>query len=293
MNRVLCLAVLVLSGLALAVGAAVPADRRAAAPAAAEGYAEDVFTQPSRSIDLAATVGGIVRAIDADEGARVKTGDPVLRLEASAEEVAVRTAKLIAEDKSEEEGAKATLEQAKYEAKITKQLAGEHVEAELLMHQKEAAADVALYKYEAAKKAREKAGLDLEAAQINLDRRTIRSPQAGLITRMPKDPGEAVQPLETVAQIAVIDPLHILIHPPARLLGAFRIGQTLPVEILEPRRQTLTAKVDVVNEVVEPASNTFRVRLVVANPEGTVPAGVKVRVTLADPAALAAPAPKP
>ena len=165
------------------------------------------------------------------------------------------------------------------------------MEAELLAKQKQMAADVAAAKYETAKKVREKAALDLEAARINLARRTIKAPVTALVTRMPKEPGTAVQPLETVAQLSVTDPLHILIHPPARLLGLFRVGQTLPVEILEPKHATITAKVQVVNEVVEPASNTFRVRLVVENAQGLVPAGVKVRVTVTGPESLKNPEP--
>jgi membrane fusion protein, heavy metal efflux system len=286
MNRVLILTTLVLAMVAAALGAAGPADSKAPAPAAPPAYTEDVFTQPSMTIDLAAAVGGIVRAVDADEGAIVKAGDPIIRLDDSTEAVALRAAQLAAEDTSEEKGALATLEQAKYEAEVTAKLALERVEAQLLAKQKQAAADVAAAKYEGAKRARERAGLELEAAKISLARRTIKAPVRCLVTRMPKHPGEAVQPLETVGQLSVTDPLHILIHPPARLLGTFRVGQTLPVEILEPKRETITAKVEVVNEVVEPASNTFRVRLAVPNADGHVSAGVKVRVTVAGPESL-------
>jgi RND family efflux transporter MFP subunit len=284
MNRLLMFAVLMLGTLSVALGAAGPADTKtpaAPAPAGNDAYAEEVFTQPSMTIDLAAAVGGIVRAVDADEGTAVKAGATVIRLDDSMETVAVRAAQLAAEDKSEEEGALATLHQAQYEAEVTRKLAGENVEADLLARQKEMARDVAAAKYETAKKAREKAALDLEGAKIALARRTIKAPVAGIVTRMPKDPGEAVQPLETVAQLSVTDPLHILIHPPTRLLGYFKVGQTMNIEILEPKRETLAAIVQVVNSVAEPASNTFRVRLVIANPDGRVAAGVKVRVSVA------------
>jgi RND family efflux transporter MFP subunit len=284
MNRMIVPAVLVLSMVAAAMGAAGPTDSKAPALAAAPAtYSEDVFTQPSMTIDLAAPVGGIIRAVNADEGANVKVGDPIIRLDDLAETVAVRAAQLAADDKSEEQGTLAAYEQARYEAEVTAKLAKENVEAVLLAKQKQSAADVAAAKHEGAKRNREKAALDVEAAKITLDRRTIKAPVRGLVTRMPKHPGEAVQPLETVGQLSVTDPLHILIHPPARLVGTFRVGQTIPVEILEPKRHTIEAKVQMVNDVVEPASNTFRVRLAVPNAEGQVPAGVKVRVTVAGP----------
>jgi multidrug efflux pump subunit AcrA (membrane-fusion protein) len=64
------------------------------------------------------------------------------------------------------------------------------------------------------------------------------------------------------------------------------VGQTLPVEVLEPTPQTVSTKVQVVNEVVDSASNTFRVRLVVENPEGRIGAGVRVRASVAGPESL-------
>jgi multidrug efflux pump subunit AcrA (membrane-fusion protein) len=64
------------------------------------------------------------------------------------------------------------------------------------------------------------------------------------------------------------------------------VGQTLPVEVLEPTPQTVTAKVQVVNEVVDSASNTFRVRLVVENPDGSIGAGIRVRANVAGPESL-------
>jgi RND family efflux transporter MFP subunit len=300
LGRALALAAVVLPAM-YAVLAAAPASPRAPAPAAAPApapaaaasrpaaWSEEVFTQPSKIIELAAAVGGIVKTVEADEGTPVKAGAVVLALDDALEEIAVRTAKLEAENNAEEQSARATMEQAQDEARIVKQLSSEGVEAELLMHQKALAADVARYKYEVAKKARQKAALDLEAAKAALERKKVRAPVAGLITRMPKEIGEAAQPLETVAQLAVTDTLHVLVHPPAQMLGALRVGQTLPLEILEPKPQTVTAKVEVVNEVVDAASNTFRVRLVIENADGRIGAGVRARVSVAGPEGLRSP----
>jgi RND family efflux transporter MFP subunit len=286
MNRNLAIAVLAIG---LAAVAATPVALRAAPEGAAETFVEETFTQPAMTIELASAVGGIIKPVKVDEGSRVSAGDIVIQLDNSTEDVAARAAQLAAEDKSEEESARVTMEQAQDEAKIIKQLAKEGAEAELLYHQKQLAADVARYKYEVAKKMRQRAALELEAAKIALQRRTIRAPVAGIITRMPKHAGEAVQLLETVGQMAVTDTLHVLIHPPARLLGTFKVGQTLAIEMLEPKRETVTAKVQIVNEVVESASNTFRVRLAIDNAAGALRAGVKVRITVAGPESLKGP----
>jgi len=280
MHRNLPIAVLAIG---LAAVAATPVALRAAQEGAAETFVEETFTQPAMTIDLASAVGGIIKPVKVDEGSRVSAGDVVIQLDDSTEDVAARAAQLAAEDKSDEESARVTMEQAQDEAKIIKQLAKEGAEADLLYHQKQLAADVARYKYEVAKKMRQRAALEWEAAKIALQRRTIRAPVAGIITRMPKHVGEAVQQLETVGQMAVTDTLHVLIHPPARLLGIFKVGQTLPIEMLEPQRETVTAKVQIVNEVVESASNTFRVRLAIDNAAGALRAGVKVRITVAGP----------
>ncbi len=265
----------------------------AGAGAAAEPFLEETFTAPSMTVDLAAAAGGIVKTVEADEGTAVKTGDLIIRLDTAAEEINVRAARLEAEDKSEEEASRLTMLQAQDEAKILKQLSSEGVEAQLLYHQKELAAEVAYFKYEVAKKNRQRAAMDLEAALVALERKIIRSPVSGVVTKMPKEPGEAVQPLETVAQIAVTDTLYVVIHPHARMLGMFRAGQRIPVEILEPQPQTVTATVQVANEVVEAASNTFRVRLVVDNTDGRIRAGVKARISIAGPESLKEPTTPP
>jgi len=272
-----------------AVGPVAAPAKAAATQAAAEAFTEEVFTQPSKTIELAAAVGGIVRGVPADEGTHVKAGDVVVALDDSTEEIAVRAAKLEAENDAEEQAARVTMEQAQEEARITRQLASEGVEAELLYRQKQMASEVAKFKYEVAKKDRQRAALDTEAARVALERKRICAPVAGVITRMPTEVGEAAEPLQTVAHMAVTDPLHIVFHPPARMLGLFKPGQTMAVEILEPKREAVTARVQVVNEVVDAASNTFRVRLVVENADGRIRAGVRVRVTVAGPESLKGP----
>ena len=280
-------AVALVGGSAAPAPAKAPASPAASAPAAETGpYTEEVFTQPSKVIELAAAVGGIVKTVGADEGTAVKAGDVVLALDDSAEQIVLRAAQLDAESDAEEQGARVTMEQAQEEARITKQLSSEGVEAELLYHQKQMAYEVAKYKYELAKKNRQRAALDAAAAKVALERRTIRAPVAGLVTRMPKEAGEAAELLETVAQMAVTDPLHVIIHPPARMLGMFKAGQTLAVEVLEPKRQSVGTKVQIVTPVVDPASNTFRVRLAMENPDGRLSAGVRACVSVAGPESL-------
>jgi len=146
--------------------------------------------------------------------------------------------------------------------------------------------EVALYKYELAKKNRRKAGVDADAAKVALQRKKVLAPVAGIVTRKPKEVGEAAQPLETVAHMAVVDPLHVIIHPPARMVGLLKVGQTLAVQVLEPKPQSVNTKVQVVNPVVDPASNTFRVRLAVDNPDNRINSGVRVRVSVTGPESL-------
>jgi multidrug efflux pump subunit AcrA (membrane-fusion protein) len=66
----------------------------------------------------------------------------------------------------------------------------------------------------------------------------------------------------------------------------FKVGQALTVEVLEPKTQSVTTKVQIVNPVVDPASDTFRVRLALENPGGRISAGVRVRVSITGPESL-------
>jgi multidrug efflux pump subunit AcrA (membrane-fusion protein) len=54
------------------------------------------------------------------------------------------------------------------------------------------------------------------------------------------------------------------------------------VHLNPPMDETLPARVDAVDPVIDAASDTFRIRLLLPNPGNTIPAGIRCSVTLPD-----------
>ena len=73
--------------------------------------------------------------------------------------------------------------------------------------------------------------------------------------------------------IAQIDPLNVEVVLPLERYGSIAIGSTATVHPAAPVGGSYPAKADVVDPVIDAASGTFGVRLILPNPNRTIPAG--------------------
>jgi multidrug efflux pump subunit AcrA (membrane-fusion protein) len=73
------------------------------------------------------------------------------------------------------------------------------------------------------------------------------------------------------------------------LLGSIAVGDAVDIRPEAPVNGTYTARVTVIDDVIDAASGTFRVRAELANPGERVAAGLRCKMTLAVPAAREAP----
>jgi membrane fusion protein (multidrug efflux system) len=121
------------------------------------------------------------------------------------------------------------------------------------------------------------AGLELKQQQEVLNLRTIRSPLNGVVVDRFLAPGERIAN-EKILKIAQIDPLNVEVIAPVELFGQVRPGMSGEVRFQPLLQGTFTAKVVVVDRVIDAASGTFGIRLELANPDNRVPAGIKCRV---------------
>jgi membrane fusion protein (multidrug efflux system) len=121
------------------------------------------------------------------------------------------------------------------------------------------------------------AGLELKQQQEVLALRTIRSPMNGVVVERFLAPGDRVGN-DKIVRIAQIDPLNVEVIAPVELFGQVRVGMTGEVRFLPLIQGAFTARVVVVDRVVDAASGTFGIRLELSNPDNRVPAGIKCRV---------------
>jgi multidrug efflux pump subunit AcrA (membrane-fusion protein) len=121
----------------------------------------------------------------------------------------------------------------------------------------------------------------------------------GVVTERKRSPGEHVYEQTPILTIAEINPLNVEIVINAEQYKLFKVGMTAEVLPSAPVGGSYTARVDVFDPVIDPGSNTFRVRLVLPKPRKCHPGGTALlrpaahRCALMKAAARAAPSGRP
>ena len=93
------------------------------------------------------------------------------------------------------------------------------------------------------------------------------------------NPGERVEE-KPLLRVAVIDPLRVELMVPTALYGQVRQGDQLRIQPELPGSAAVMATVRHVDRVFDAASNSFRVRLSLPNPNYRLPAGLRCRTEL-------------
>ena len=116
-------------------------------------------------------------------------------------------------------------------------------------------------------------------AQYNL--RLIRSPLNGVVSDVKLEPGEFIYETTPIVTLAQLDPLTVDLVLPNKLYGSVKIGEAVELHLLEPVDKVVNSTIDVIDPLIDPASDTFRVRLTLRNPGNKIPAGIRCVASLA------------
>ena len=88
---------------------------------------------------------------------------------------------------------------------------------------------------------------------------------------------------QTILTIAQIDPLRVEVILPTHLFGSVRVGDLVEIIPEPPLDQPHVAEVALVDRVLDGASGTFGVRLLLANPDHDLPGGLRCQARLMPP----------
>jgi RND family efflux transporter MFP subunit len=205
----------------------------------------------------------------------------LVELDADVEEAALAAAKY----KSVMEGpvlsAKTRLEYSRDKLKRREELVQQHFVS--AQDRDDTASEMRLAEAELvdAKDNRELAALEYKRLQAQVAERRLYSPFSGVVTELMQHPGELAQTGEgarAILKLAQTNPLRVEVILPVSMYGALRVGNRAQVQVEPPLTGRYTARVSIVDKVVDSASGTFGVRLDLPNPRGDIPAGVKCRV---------------
>ncbi|SIT65744.1 RND family efflux transporter, MFP subunit [Ectothiorhodosinus mongolicus] len=114
---------------------------------------------------------------------------------------------------------------------------------------------------------------ELRERRERLALREIRSPIDGVVVERLKNTGDLINN-DQVFRLMRLDPLFIEVVMPLESYGQFALGQkhSITVHHLEEIHEVELINVD---RVIDPGSNTFRLRLKLDNPEQRIPSGLR------------------
>jgi RND family efflux transporter MFP subunit len=260
----------------------------------------DCLVEPRLMVALASGSDGVLERVDVDRGDAVEVGQVVAVLESGVERAAVELASARAQLTADIRAGEASLRHGQRKESRYDDLFQKRAVAELDKDEVQTQSLLAAFKLQKAREDQRIAELQLRQAMEVLSRRTIRSPIRGVVVDRLLSPGESVED-RAILRLAQIDPLHVEVLAPVSLFGQIRPGMQGLVVPEEPVGGTHSAKVTIVDPVMDAASGTFRVRLELPNPGHRLPSGLKCKVRIVPastdamprPAEVRAPAPDP
>ncbi len=215
----------------------------------------------------------VLEDILVETGDVVKRGQPLAQLEASVERARVKLARLQAKSDSDIQN---RLEQLRYAKRYLKRMAELLEQNSVSQYEKDKAeTEVALAQIEL-NKAREKkriAEVNLELAMTQLELRTLKSPIDGIVVDRYAEVGESVRD-RSIMKLAQVDPLKVELIAPTEFFGLIEKGMQVEIYPEQPANQVFTATVTLVDQLIDPASGSFTVRMELPNPDDQLVGGV-------------------
>lgn len=235
--------------------------------------------QPDQTVELGSPVVGVVKSLSVERGDDVAKGDVVAELEGKVEEQSVALAKARASDSAAIQSAAAASAHAKRELKRAKLMYQQKLVTQQFLDKAATEARIAESSLKQVRNQQQQAKKELRLAQSRLDRSKLRSPFDGIVTERYVSVGQRVAS-QALIKIVKVDPLRVEIIAPAEQFTKFAIGDTLMVKPLIIDSTPHEARVSIIDPVIDPASNSFRLTLEMPNPGGVIPAGARCEVSV-------------
>ncbi|MBU4527870.1 MAG: efflux RND transporter periplasmic adaptor subunit [Hoeflea sp.] len=225
----------------------------------AEGLVNDKLTaigtgQAARTVSVRTLVSGQIAEIPVRPGSKVERGDVLMRLDSAEEELAVERARLTVND------AKARADRLQ---SLVASRAASSVEADQ------------------AKNALDTAEVALRQSELELSRRTVTAPISGSLGILAVDTGDYVTSQTEIASIDDRSEILIEFFVPERFTAGMEIGKMVTASAVSRPGEVFEGEISAVDNRVDEASRTLRVRARIANADDTLRAGMSFEVSVA------------
>jgi RND family efflux transporter MFP subunit len=250
--------------------------------AAAPVTAAKVFgclIEPDRVADVGTQVIGLVERLAVERGDAVSAGQALVMLRAEVERASAGAAGTRARLDADVLAAQANLELAEQKMNRAQALQVQSFVSEQAVEQARAELELARQRLAQSRSQQRVWADEQRVAEAQLALRTVRSPFDGVVVERFVNLGERVEE-KPLMRVAVIDPLRVELMVPTAQYGAVAVGDRITIRPELPGVAPVTATVRHIDRVLDAASNSFRVRLTLPNPQNRLPAGLRCKADL-------------
>ncbi len=235
--------------------------------------------EPDRAAEVGSPVIGVVESINVERGDFVREGQVLAKLRANVERASVGAATTRAQADADVRGAQANYEFMRQKQTRAEELVQKNFISQQALDQVRTETSVAQQKLVQAQEQQRVAQQELQLALAQLRQRSIRAPFDGIVAERYITVGERVED-KAMFRIAKVNPLRVEVIVPAAQFGSVDQNMTARVTPDLPNATVLQARVVLIDKLIDPASNTFRVRAELANVDNALPSGLRCRAEL-------------
>ncbi len=242
-------------------------------------------TQSFQDLKLSLTAAGRIEGLMVKEGERVRRGDLLLHLDRSLEALEIRRRQVMLEDNARLEELRSKERTLTEQVGSARFLLASGGVSRKQVEDEELALGAIIAERKTLEFAKRREQVELELAREAYERRHLRSPIDGVITRIIARVGESVAPHEPV--ITLVDVRTVRFTATVPIAEAARMRSGAPVRVVlgtEAEPLIRQAQVVFVSPIADPASGLVEVIAEFANADGSVWPGTAGRLMAVSPA---------
>ncbi len=248
-------------------------------PAGDDGFVKGI-TRCANDLSMSFPVTGRIAAVPVTEGSTVKPGDVLMHLDRAAEAYDVERRRLQWMGTAEVAAARSRMQTSEKQVVAAREIyASSRGISQEELQNRELAFSLASSEHDRLKNAKEMERLDYLTAKENLERRTLRAPTRGIVTKVIKLMGEGVQANEPAIRVCDVSKILFVANVLALQVGELSANDN--VEILMGQDQAVVSgKVIFVSPVVDAASGLREVKVELLRTGAGVRPGMPARLNL-------------
>ena len=230
-------------------------------------------------VEIYPEISGRVVSVGVENGDRVSSGTPLIRIESEAYQQRVRQAEAsLRIARANAQSAEASLEELRSQLRRAERLAENQYQSEEQLESLRAQVQGAEANVEQAKGQVQQAQATLEERRADLQRTIVRAPITGSVGQRDVQIGQRVGPDTQIFTMGDLETVRVEIGVTDRMMGQIRAGQTAQIMVPSLPDTVITAEVNRISPFLSNETFSAEAEIEVPNEQGLLRAGMFVQV---------------